>query len=147
MAMQSILLVEDNRDDAELLFQALRAAGVGNDLKLATDGYEALDFVFARGVYADRDDNSLPSAVLLDFTLPTVDAVDVLKVLRANERTRMLPVVVLTSSKAQQDLLASCQFCAYSYIEKPVTFLSFAAAAHQLGLLWFLGEAPRSKQC
>jgi two-component system, response regulator len=138
MANKFILLVEDNPDDEELTVRALRAANVANDLQIARDGKEALDFIFARGEYAGRDPAALPAVVLLDLKLPKLDGTDVLRALRADERTRNLPVVVLTSSREQQDILASYKLGSNSYVRKPVSFTEFSAAVGQLGLYWFL---------
>jgi two-component system, response regulator len=138
MGNKFILVVEDNPDDEELTVHALRQAKVGNDLKVVRDGKEALDFIFCEGPYADRDPSALPSVVLLDLKLPKLDGIEVLKALRSNEKTKMLPVVVLTSSKEQRDVVASYQFGTNSYVRKPIAFGEFSSAVGQLGLYWFL---------
>jgi len=138
-----ILVVEDNPDDEELTVHALREARVDRDLKVVRDGKEALDFLFAEGPYADRDPSDQPSVVLLDLELPKLDGIDVLKALRANDRTRTLPVVVLTSSREQRDIAASYAFGGNSYVRKPIAFGEFASAIGQLGLYWLLlNETP-----
>jgi len=138
MGNKFILVVEDNPDDEELTVHALRTANVANNLQVVRDGKEALDFIFAQGPYADRDPDNLPAVVLLDLKLPKLDGIDVLKALRANDKTRSLPVVVLTSSKEQCDVVASYQFGTNSYVRKPVAFEEFSHAVGQLGLYWFL---------
>lgn len=137
-----ILLVEDNPDDAELTLRALKKNNIQNDVVLAHDGVEALDYLFGTGTYAGRDASALPSVTLLDLKLPKVDGLEVLKKIRAHELTRYLPVVILTSSKEQQDLISGYQLGANSYIRKPVDFNQFMEAVRQLGLYWLvLNEA------
>jgi two-component system response regulator len=133
-----IMVVEDNPDDEELTLRALRSANLANQLVLARDGVEALDFLFGTGKHAGRDTSAMPCVVLLDLKLPKVDGIEVLKRLRANERTRSLPVVVLTSSNEQKDVVASYQFGTNSYVRKPVNFGEFSKAVSELGLYWFL---------
>jgi two-component system response regulator len=138
-----ILLVEDNPDDELLTLRALKKNNVLNKVVVARDGVEALDFLFATGRYAGRDESLMPQLVLLDLKLPKVDGLEVLKRMRANERTRLLPVVILTSSKEQQDMLDGYGFGANSYVRKPVNFEQFVGAVEQLKLYWLvLNEAP-----
>jgi two-component system response regulator len=138
-----ILIVEDNPDDEALTIRALKKNNIGNRLVVVRDGVEALDFLFCTGAYSDRDPHDLPQTILLDLKLPKVDGLEVLKRIRADERTRLLPVVILTSSKEEQDLLQSYRNGANSYVRKPVDFNEFLAAARQLGLYWLvLNEAP-----
>ena len=139
-----ILLVEDNADDEVLTRRALRKNNIGNELVVARDGAEALDYLFATGEYEGRDPSVMPQVILLDLKLPKVDGLEVLRHLRADERTRLLPVVILTSSKEQQDLLDGYGLGANSYIRKPVDVAQFRAAVVQLGLYWMvLNETPR----
>jgi CheY-like chemotaxis protein len=140
-----ILLVEDNPDDEALTLRALRKNNIANRVEVARDGAEALDYVFGSGKDAGRDASLLPQVVLLDLKLPRVDGLEVLKRIRADERTRLLPVVVLTSSKEDRDLVESYSRGANSYVRKPVDFQEFVEAVRQLGLYWLvLNEAaPR----
>jgi two-component system response regulator len=139
-----ILLVEDNPHDEELTLRALQKSRILNPVVVARDGAEALDYLLARGKDADRPP-PLPQVVLLDLKLPKIDGLEVLKTLRAHPRTRLLPVVILTSSKEQQDLVASYELGANSYVRKPVDFAQFLEAARQLGLYWLvLNETPRA---
>jgi two-component system response regulator len=133
-----ILLVEDNPDDEALTLRALRKNKIQNEVVVARDGVEALDFLFGAGAYAGRDVNVWPQVVLLDLKLPKLDGLEVLRRLRANEATRLLPVVVLTSSSEEHDLIESYNLGANSYIRKPVDFLQFVEAVQQLGLYWLL---------
>jgi two-component system response regulator len=133
-----ILLVEDNPKDEELTLRALRKSNVLNPIVVARDGVEALDYLFARGAYVDRDQSVLPQLVLLDLKLPKVDGLEVLKALRGNEFTKLLPVVVLTSSVEEQDLIRSYSLGANSYVRKPVDFAQFMEAVRQLGLYWLV---------
>ena len=143
MASKFILLVEDNPDDVELVLRAFKRARLGGSVHVARDGAEALDFLFGVGKHAGRDVGSKPTVILLDLKLPKVDGLEVLRRVRADERTRRLPVVVLTSSKEEQDLVKSYELGANSYICKPVDFEQFLEAARQLGLYWLvLNEAP-----
>ena len=138
-----ILLVEDNPDDEALTIRALQKNNIRNKVAIVRDGAEALDFLFCSGAYAGRDPNDVPQVVLLDLKLPKVDGLEVLRRIRANERTSLLPVVVLTSSKEEQDLLESYKNGANSYVRKPVIFDQFVEATRQLGLYWLiLNEAP-----
>jgi CheY-like chemotaxis protein len=133
-----ILLVEDNPDDEELTLRALKKNNIQNEVVVARDGVEALDYLFATGRYAGRDVTQVPSVTLLDLKLPKVDGLEVLKRIRADERTRFLPVVILTSSKEEHDLLNGYALGANSYIRKPVDFSQFIDAVRQLGLYWLL---------
>jgi two-component system response regulator len=143
MEKRVILLVEDNPDDEALTLRALRKNNIGNAVVVARDGAEALDYLFGTGEHAGRDVMDMPQVVLLDLKLPRVDGLDVLKRLRADERFRALPVVVLTSSKEEQDLINGYRFGCNSYVRKPVNFDEFIEAARQLGLYWLLlNEVP-----
>ena len=147
MEDKMILIVEDNPDDEELTIRALRNNNIGNRLVVVRDGAEALDFLFCTGVYAERNPHDLPQTILLDLKLPKVDGLEVLKRIRADGRTRLLPVVILTSSSEERDLLQSYQNGANSYVRKPVDFTEFLDAARQLGLYWLvLNEAPPPQQ-
>ena len=142
MSKKSILLVEDNADDVELTLRALKKGNIANEVVVARDGVEALDYLFGTGMYAGRDLSNMPALVLLDLKLPRVDGLEVLRRLRADERTRLLPVVVLTSSKEDRDLIEGYQLGANSYVRKPVDFLEFAEGVHQLELYWLLLNEP-----
>ncbi len=137
-----ILLVEDNPDDEALTLRALKKNNIQNEVVIARDGAEALDYLFAAGAYAGRDARILPSVTLLDLKLPKIDGLEVLKRIRADERTRFLPVVILTSSKEEQDLINGYKLGANSYIRKPVDFSQFIDAVRQLGLYWLLLNEP-----
>jgi CheY-like chemotaxis protein len=138
-----ILLVEDNPDDEALTLRALRKNNIGNEVVVARDGAEALDYFFGTGAYAGRDMTIMPSMTLLDLKLPKLDGMEVLKRLRADDRTKLIPVVILTSSKEEQDLINGYSLGANSYIRKPVDFGQFVEAVRQLGLYWLvLNEAP-----
>jgi two-component system, response regulator len=138
-----LLLVEDNPSDVGLTERALQKAHVINDLVVAEDGQQALDFLWAEGAYAGREAANLPALVLLDLKLPKVSGLDVLRRIRGDARTKRLPVVILTTSKEEQDVAAGYDLGANSYIRKPVDFHQFAAAVEQLGLYWLvLNEAP-----
>ena len=142
---RTILLVEDNPDDVELTLRALKQYHVQNEIAVVRDGAEALDYLFATGAYADRDKIALPTVVLLDLKLPKIDGLEVLRRLRADKRTMLIPVVVLTSSKEEQDIVNSYRFGANSYVRKPVDFNQFIEAARQLGLYWLVINEPPPK--
>ena len=145
MLQKTILLVEDNADDEELTIRALKKNNVMNELVVTRDGVEALDYLFGTGAYAGRDTAVLPGLVLLDLKLPRIDGLEVLRRIRADERTRRMPVTVLTSSKEEQDMIKSYDLGANSYIRKPVDFNQFSEAVRQLGLYWLmLNEVPAS---
>ncbi len=138
-----ILMVEDNPDDVELTLRSLKKHNISNEVVLAHDGAEALDYLFATAAYADRDTSIMPAVILLDLKLPKVDGLEVLRRLRADERTELLPVVILTSSKEEQDMVNGYKLGANSYVRKPVDFVQFSAAIKQLGLYWLLlNELP-----
>jgi two-component system response regulator len=137
-----ILLVEDNRDDEALTLRALRKNNISNEVVVAHDGVEALDFLFGTGRHAGRDLTVMPQVILLDLKLPKVDGLEVLRQLRANERTRLLPVVILTSSNEERDLINGYGLGANSYVRKPVDFSQFTEAVRQLGLYWLLINEP-----
>lgn len=139
-----ILLVEDNPDHVALTIRALKKNNIANDVIVATDGAQALDMLLARGDHADKPID-LPHVVLLDLKLPKVDGLEVLRNLRADDRTRLLPVVILTSSDEEQDVVQSYRSGANSYIRKPVDFMQFLEATKQLGLYWLvLNEGPKA---
>jgi len=143
MRKKIILLVEDNPDDEILTIRALKKNNILNEVVVARDGAEALDFLFGTGQYADRDIKETPQVVLLDLKLPKLDGLEVLRRLRKDERTKLLPIVVLTSSTEEQDMIESYSLGANSYILKPVDFNQFAEAIRQLGLYWLvLNETP-----
>ena len=138
------MLIEDNPDDEVLACRALKQKSIGSDVVVARDGAEALDFLFGTGAYEGRDLEVMPQLVLLDLKLPKVSGLEVLRRLRADERTRLLPVVILTSSREQQDLVDGYGYGANSYIRKPVDFARFVEAVRQLGLYWLvLNETPQ----
>lgn len=141
---KEILLVEDNPDDAELTRLAFEESKIANKLVVVGDGAAALDYLFAKGKYADRDPTQLPSIVLLDLNLPKVDGREVLQAIRANEATRTLPVVVLTTSAEPFDVEASYALGVNSYIQKPVDFEQFVWAVKQVGLYWLVLNQARS---
>lgn len=133
-----ILLVEDNPNDAELTLRTLRKHNLANHVEWVKDGEAALDFLFRRGAYVGRNDNDTLRLVLLDLRLPKVDGIEVLQQIRSHEQTRMLPVVVLTSSKEDRDLLATYQLGVNSYVAKPVVFEEFARTVAELGMYWLV---------
>jgi two-component system, response regulator len=141
-AKKIVLLVEDNPDDEELTKIAFESSNLLNELIVVHDGAEALDFLFATGAYAGRDLEVTPQVVLLDLKLPKVSGLEVLRRLRADERTRTLPVVVLTSSKQDEDVVRSYELGANAYVRKPVDFREFSEAARQLGIFWLLVNQP-----
>ncbi len=133
-----ILLVEDNPRDEELTLRALRKSNLLNPVVVARDGVEALDYLFGRGAHAGRPDSALPQVILLDLKLPKIDGLEVLRLIRLDERLKLLPVVILTSSIEEQDLLRSYSLGANSYIRKPVDFVQFVEAIRTLGLYWLV---------
>ncbi|MCD6359626.1 MAG: response regulator [Armatimonadetes bacterium] len=137
-----ILLVEDNPDDVELTLRALHGANISNEIVVARDGVEALDYLFGTGVHTGRDPRELPAVVLLDLKMPRVDGLEVLQRLRADERTKLTPVVILTTSDEDADIVAGYELGANSYVRKPVSFEDFAGAIKQLGLYWLLLNQP-----
>ncbi len=144
MNYEIILLVEDNPDDEVLILRALKKNNIiSNQVMVVRDGVKALDYFFGTGAYASRDTSVMPRVVLLDLKLPKVGGLDVLRRLRADERTKLLPVVVLTSSDEEQDIIDSYTLGANSYIRKPVDFAQFSEAVRQVGLYWLtLNESP-----
>lgn len=142
-----ILLVEDHPDDEELTMRALAKNNILNEVVVARDGVQALEYLFGTGAYAGRDLSQMPQIVLLDLKLPKVDGLEVLRRMRADERTKFLPVVILTSSKEEQDIVKSYQLGANSYVRKPVDFQEFTTAVQQLGLYWLiLNESAQEVQ-
>jgi two-component system response regulator len=137
-----ILLVEDNAEDVELALHALKKHNLANRIQVVRDGAEALDFLFARGAYRDRDSAPGPRVVLLDLKLPKVDGLEVLRQVKADPRTRTIPVVVLTSSREERDVVASYELGVNSYILKPVDFQQFTEAVRTIGLYWLLLNEP-----
>ena len=139
---KTILLVEDNPDDEELTRVALRESHIANELTVVHDGAEALDYLFGSGPFAGRDLAIMPTVILLDLKLPKIDGLEVLRRLRADQRTRRIPVVILTSSKEQEDVVEGYNLGANSYIRKPVDFAQFLDSAKQLGLYWLVLNEP-----
>ncbi|MCJ2165519.1 MULTISPECIES: response regulator [unclassified Pseudodesulfovibrio] len=137
-AAKSILLIEDNPDDVALTLRAFQKNNIMNNVVIATDGAEALDYLFCTGKHAGRDCKDTPQIILLDLKLPKINGLEVLTRIREDERTRLLPVIILTSSKEQQDLLDGYSLGANSYIRKPVDFNQFSEAVRQLGLYWLV---------
>jgi CheY-like chemotaxis protein len=143
MSENVILLVEDSATDEELTLRALKKAKISNPVVVARDGAEALDYLFGRGLYAGRDTRDAPQVILLDLKLPRMGGLEVLRCIRADENTKLLPVVILTSSREDKDLLAGYSSGANSYIVKPVDFVQFSEAVRQLGLYWLvLNQRP-----
>ena len=140
---KTILLVEDNPDDAKLSLRAFKRNKMLNPIVVARDGVEALDFLFARGAYAERAGKPPPTLIILDLKLPKLDGLGVLKAIRGDARTRLIPVVILTSSKEEQDLIQSYSLGANSYVRKPVDFTEFMEAVRLLGIYWLMtNQAP-----
>ncbi len=143
MEEKTILLVEDNPDDVALTMRALKKSNILNEIVVARDGVEALEYLFGTGQYAGRDTKIKPHVVLLDLKMPKMDGLEVLRRMRSDERTQPLPVVVLTTSSEDKDRIESYRLGANSYVRKPVDFSRFVEAVQQLGLYWlFLNEAP-----
>ncbi len=137
-----ILLVEDNPRDAELTLRALKKHNLANKVHVVKDGAEALDYIFATGIYTERNINDHPKVILLDLKLPKVDGMEVLRRIRADERTKCIPVVVLTSSQEERDIVESYKLGVNSYIVKPVDFDKFLSTVQELGLYWLLLNKP-----
>lgn len=142
MAERSILLVEDNPDDVTLTLRALKKNNIANQVVVASDGAEALDYLFGTGKHSGRDLGEMPAVVLLDLKLPKVDGLEVLRRLRTDERTKLSRVVILTSSKEEQDLINGYKLGANSYVRKPVDFVKFVDAVRQLGMYWLVLNEP-----
>ena len=142
MKIKTILLVEDNPDDVKLTLRAFKKCGIANTVVVAGDGADALDYLFGTGAHAGRDLGDQPAVVLLDIKLPKIGGLEVLRRIRADSRTKHVPVVVLTSSQEEQDIFASYDLGANSYVRKPVDFDQFKDAAHHLGLYWLLLNEP-----
>lgn len=136
MSAPYILLVEDNPDDEALTRRALKKNNVASELRVVRDGAEALDFLFCRGSYADRDPDDHPRVILLDLKLPKIDGLEVLKAIRRDEQLAVLPVVILTTSNEDKDIFTGYRLGANSYIRKPVDFEQFIESLHQLGMYW-----------
>jgi two-component system, response regulator len=137
-----ILLIEDNPDDIELALRAFRKNKIANNVVVAHDGVEALDYLFCRGAYANRNLKDMPRLILLDLKLPKIDGLQVLEKIRSSEATKLTPVVILTSSKEEQDLIQSYQTGANSYVRKPIDFNAFVEAVRNIGLYWLLINEP-----
>lgn len=142
MEEKLILLIEDSPDDQALTLRALKKNNIGNRIVIRQDGAEALDFLFCQGADAGRDPHDQPQVILLDLKLPKIDGLEVLRRVRADERTRLLPVVILTSSNEEQDMIRGYGYGANSYVRKPIDFNEFVEAVHQLGLYWLLLNEP-----
>jgi CheY-like chemotaxis protein len=137
-----ILLVEDNQDDLDMTLRALRKANLANHIQIARDGVEALDFIFCQGAHANRKIENGPKVILLDLKLPKIDGLEIVKRVKSDSRTKIIPVVMLTSSKEQNDVIESYRLGVNSYIVKPVNFEGFAAAVQELGMYWLLLNQP-----
>ena len=138
-----ILMVDDSPEDVELTIRELRRHKLANDIQVAEDGAEALDFLFCRGAYKDWPVGAPPKLVLLDLKLPKIDGLEVLKAIRADERTKAVPVVILTSSKEQKDVINGYNLGVSAYVQKPVDFAQFSEAVRKIGMFWMLlNEAP-----
>jgi two-component system response regulator len=142
MEHKIILLVEDNPDDVVLTMRAFEKNNIHNKVIVARDGAEALDYMFGTGMYAGRDDKDLPVVILLDLKLPKIDGLEVLKRLRQDARTKLVPVVILTSSAEEMDVISGYKLGANSYVRKPVNFDNFVEAVKHLGLYWLLLNEP-----
>ncbi len=141
-----ILLVEDNMNDAELIIRALRNVNLANNLMHVKDGAEALEFIFATGEYELRKAKNIPKVIVLDIKMPKVDGIEVLRRLKTDRGTKSIPVVIMTSSKEEQDIVKSYELGVNSYVVKPVNFNDFAKAVSELGLYWILANQPPSQQ-
>ncbi len=137
-----VLLVEDNIHDAEMTIRALKKVNLANNLFHVKDGEEALNFIFAQGKFAGRETSHLPKVILLDIKMPKVDGIEVLRQLKSRDESKLIPVVIMTSSKEEQDIINSYQLGVNSYVVKPVDFEGFAKAVSQLGLYWLLTNQP-----
>lgn len=141
--MTTILLIEDNADDEALTLRAFKKSNLSNEIVVTRDGAEALDYLFGMNQYQGRDTSIVPHLILLDLKLPKIDGLEVLRRIRADDRTRLLPVVILTTSSEQEDMVKSYELGANSYIRKPVDFIQFSSAIQQLGLYWLvLNQSP-----
>ena len=147
MDSRIILLVEDNPDDVELTLRALKKHNVTNEVVVLRDGQQALDYLLCGDEHVGYEGRELPAVILLDLKLPNIDGLEVLQQLRADERTKLIPVVVITSSKEQQDMVSSYELGANSFVRKPVEFGEFAEAVRQLGLYWLLLNEPLPPEC
>lgn len=146
MNTKPILLAEDNPDDQELALRAFRKSNISNEIIVANDGVEAMDYLFGTGKYQGNEPPTLPAVVLLDLKMPRKDGLEVLREIRADERTRYLPVVIVTSSREEQDMVKGYSLGVNSYVRKPVDFLEFSKAIQDLGLYWLLlNEAPTNR--
>jgi len=140
-----ILFIEDNHHEAELTIRSLKKHNLVNKLKHIDDGAEALDFIFSKGIYSDRENSPTPKLIILDLKLPKVDGLEILRQLKADDRTKTIPVVILTSSQEERDVIESYRLGVNSYIVKPVNFESFTTAVADLGLYWMiLNHSPNS---
>jgi len=140
-----ILIIEDNHHEAELTIRSLKKHNLVNKLKHIDDGAEALDFIFSKGIYSDRENSPTPKLIILDLKLPKVDGLEILRQLKADDRTKTIPVVILTSSQEERDVIESYRLGVNSYIVKPVNFESFTTAVADLGLYWIiLNHSPNS---
>lgn len=138
------MLVEDNLSDAELIIRALRKVNLANHLIHVKDGEEAIDFIFAQGKFSEREMKNIPRVILLDIKMPKVDGIEVLRRIKSNEETKSIPVVIMTSSKEEQDIVKSYELGVNSFVVKPVDFNSFSKAVSELGLYWVLINQPPS---
>lgn len=147
MNPKSILLVEDTPDDVDLTLRAFKKNNIANEVIVAKDGVEALDYLFGRGAHAGRDTGKMPAVILLDLNLPRMNGLEVLRRLRADKRTKLLPMVILTSSKSERDKIDGYKLGANSYIRKPVDATKFREAIHELGLYWLVLNEPPLTEC
>jgi CheY-like chemotaxis protein len=141
-----ILLVDDNASDVELTVRALRRHKLANSIHIAEDGQEALDFVFCRGAHSGRSLGAPPKVIFLDLKMPKVDGIDVLRAIRGDNRTKMIPVVILTSSKEQRDIVEGYKLGVNAYIQKPVDFEEFRRVIEQMGLFWLVVNQPPPRE-